>query len=148
MSTHTNEEHPFYAAFKGRFSGILRWPQLDDLWQKVLNDNHGEWYLYAVGEEPPEQPASTEEVVTFIKELDQLLRKEHDEDYCGVVYADNREAPAFIKVFDPNNLGTACGSSGIPPMPGWLISKMKPIDLPAAMPQTGSRRRWWQKIFG
>ncbi|MCK7500047.1 MAG: hypothetical protein MZW92_64195 [Comamonadaceae bacterium] len=37
---------------------------------------------------------------------DDLLRKEHREDYCGIVYADDlRPADACVKIYDPNNLG-------------------------------------------
>jgi hypothetical protein len=142
-----NSEHPYFTAFKGSFSGILRWSQLDELWQKVVSDKEGGWYIYPVGEQPPEMPATADEIEKFIPEIDRLLRKEHDEDYCGVVYADNRENPEFIKIFDPNSLGTSCSTHPIAPLPGWILSKMQPVDLPAAMPQTGSRKRWWQKIF-
>ena len=82
-----------------------------------------------------------------VQELDTLLRHEHAEDYCGIVYTDSMNHPTYIKVFDPNNLGSTCGSSGNPPLPGWILSHMQPINLPAALPQPGNRRRWWQKLF-
>ncbi len=139
--------HPYFKIFSGAFSGVLRWEQLDELWQRVRQDA-GDWYIYAVGDAPPTSPASSEQLHQFIPEIDALLHKEHDEDYCGIVYADNREAPRFIKIFDPNNIGTSCSSGHHPPpLPGWILSKMKPIDLPNAFPQTGSRKRWWSTIF-
>jgi hypothetical protein len=140
-------EHPFLHAFRGTFSGVLRWHQLDALWEQVLADPHSHWYVYAVGEEPPTAPQSTEALRKIVKELDELLRREHDEDYCGIVYADSLQHPTYIKVFDPNNLGSACGSSGNPPLPGWILSHLPPINLPAALPQPNNRRRWWQKLF-
>ncbi len=136
----------FFKAFKASFKGILRWNQLDDLWKRVKENDEG-WYIYAVGETPPDTPSSTAKLHTFVAEIDTLLRKEHDEEYCGIVYADDREKPNFIKIFDPNNLGTSCGTSSTPPLPSWILSKIKPINLPDAFQQTGSRRRWWQKIF-
>jgi hypothetical protein len=139
---------PFYKAYKGHFSGVLQWQQLDELWEKLIKEKQNDWYIYAVGEQPPQQVVTSDELKHFIQELDQLLRREHDEDYCGIVYADNREEPAFIKIFDPNNLGTSCGSSGIPPLPGWILSKIKPVDLPSAFPQPGNRKRWWKSLFG
>lgn len=139
--------NPYLETFRGRFSGIMRWPQLDALWETVRADSEG-WYIYAIGEEPPTQTASGSQVVEFIDKVDRLLREEHEEDYCGIVYADNIEKPGFIKIFDPNNLGVVCGFSDNPPLPGWVLSKMAPIDLPEAMPPPGNRRRWWQKMFG
>lgn len=140
-------EHPYFKQFKGYFNGILEWQALSQFWQTV-RENEGEgWFIYAVGETPPTTMASNQELNQFLEEVDKLLRRDHQEEYCGIVYADSREKPTFIKIFDPNNLGMVCGSSDNPPLPGWILSKLQPIDLPAAMPQTGSRRRWWQAIF-
>lgn len=142
------EPASFVEAFKGRFSGVLRWPQLDELWARVRADAEGGWYVYAVGEPPPQRPVSGEQLRRFIEEVDALLRREHEEDYCGIVYADDRERPGFIKIFDPNNLGMVCGSSEVPPLPGWILSKLPPVDLPAVLPPPGNRRRWWRRLFG
>lgn len=140
-------EHPYFKTFNGAFSGILRWQQLDELWACILEGPEG-WYIYAVGDKPPETPATSDQLKQFIPEINELLHKEHDEDYCGIVYADNREQPDFVKIFDPNNVGTSCGTGNHPPpLPGWILSKIKPIDLPNAFPQTGSRKRWWHNIF-
>jgi hypothetical protein len=140
------ESHPYLQTFRGSFMGVLRWHQLDQLWEQVLADSHS-WYVYAVGEEPPTQALSGDALRNIVQELDTLLRHEHAEDYCGIVYTDSMNHPTYIKVFDPNNLGSTCGSSGNPPLPGWILSHMQPINLPAALPQPGNRRRWWQKLF-
>lgn len=139
--------NPFQTAFKGRFENILRWEQLDVFWDVMRADAGGDWYLYAVGEPPPQQPATAAQLMTFIDEVDVLLRREHDEDYCGVVFADSTEAPAFVKIFDPNNLGVSCGFSENPPLPGWILSKLPPVDLQAAAVLPGNRRRWWRRLF-
>jgi len=139
---------PFVSAFRGSFTGLLRWPQLDELWATLLSSELSGWYIYAVGEPPPTEPANALDAELFIKEIDKLLRHEHKEDYCGIVYVDNKQAPEFIKIFDPNNLGVTCGFSDNPPLPGWIISKILPCDLPTALPGPGNRRRWWQRLFG
>lgn len=140
--------HPYLQAFRGRFWGVLRWPQLDEVWNSVLADGAPPWYVYAVGEEPPSVSLTGETLAKVVRELDVLLRHEHGEDYCGIVYADDLKHPTYIKVFDPHNLGSACGSgSSPPPLPGWILSQMPPINLPAALPQPNNRRRWWQKLF-
>lgn len=144
-----NTDNEFLRAFRGNFKSMLRWEQLDDLWQAVQGPRCGPWYVYAVGEQPPAAPCSAEQLATFIREVDALLRKEHEHDYCGIVYADDREQPTLIKIYDPNNLGSSCGSGSLPPpLPGWVLSALPPVDLPAALPPPGNRRRWWQKLFG
>jgi hypothetical protein len=142
------ETHPFLSAFRGSFSGILRWPQLDELWETVRTKKTNDWYIYAVGEIPPEQTVDSEQVEQFITEIDKLIRNEHKEDYCGLVYVDDRQDPEFIKIFDPNNMGVVCGYSDNPPLPGWILSKIQPADLPTALPAPGNRKRWWQRLFG
>lgn len=137
----------FYAAFKGSFTSALRWHHLDALWANVHQDAAGGWYIYAIGEQAPEQTVDAPQVALFIRELDQLLRDEHEEDYCGIVYADDLNEPSFIKIYDPNNLGVSCGYSDNPPLPGWVMSKLKPAAL-EAMPAPNNRRRWWQRLWG
>lgn len=138
----------FLEAFRGSFTSALRWHQLDDLWERLRLGSDQGWYLYAVGESPPVHQASREQLLRFIEEIDALLRREHDEDYCGIVYADDLLQPAFIKIYDPNNLGVVCGYSDNPPLPGWVLSRVQPCDLPAAVQPPGSRRRWWGRLFG
>ncbi len=139
---------PYMVAFKGRFENMLRWEQLDELWDVLREDAAGGWHIYAVGETPPSQAASSERLKTFLSEIDQLLRKDHGEDYCGIVYTDSIRAPQFVKIFDPHNLGVSCGYSDNPPLPGWILSKLLPVDLNAAAPLPGNRRRWWQRLLG
>lgn len=137
----------FLAAFRGRFSGVLRWEDLDVLWRAVRRMAGAGWYLYAVGEPVPTQSASAVQVDHFICELDRLLRREHREDYCGIVYVNDRAAPSLIKVFDPNNLGVQCGYSTHPPLPGWVLSLLPPVELRDAKSIAANRRRWWQALW-
>ena len=132
----------------GSFSGVLRWPQLDAFWAVLRAAAGRGWYIYGVGEPVPQAASGTDEVLRFVDEIDALLRREHDEDYCGIVYADDLQAPTLIKIFDPNNLGSSCGSSAHPPKPGWILSLQQPVDLADAMPLPNNRRRWWRRLFG
>lgn len=138
-------ETPYLSAFRGSFTSALRWPQLDALWGQVRAQPEG-WFLYAVGEPPPRAPATSADLLRFIEEIDRLLRREHDEDYCGIVYADDPAAPTMVKIYDPNNLGVSCGYSDNPPLPGWVLSRLAPVDLAAAR-QPAGRRRWWKRLF-
>jgi hypothetical protein len=139
---------PFLTAFRGSFTSTLRWHQFDALWELLRTEHADGWYLYALGEPPPAAVASADRFRLFLDEMAELLKREHDEDYCGIVYADDFHRPNFIKIFDPNNLGVSCGYSDNPPLPGWIISRLQPVDLPAAMVVPANRRRWWRRLFG
>ena len=141
-------EDPFRIAFRGRFENVLRWEQLDALWELLAKDAGGGWHIYAVGEQPPALPSSSELLQKFLVEISELLRREHVETYCGIVYTDSTTAPEFVKIFDPHNLGVSCGYSDDPPLPGWILSKLPPVDLKAPAPIPGNRRRWWRRLFG
>ena len=142
--THTD---PFVEGFRGSFISMMRWPQLDTLWEVLQRKANAGWYVYAIGESPPDKPLTAEQMITFLVEIHDLLHKEHEEDYCGIVYADNPEAPAFVKIYDPNNLGVTCGYSDNPPLPGWTLSLIPPCDLEHALPPPGNRKRWWKRLF-
>jgi hypothetical protein len=142
-----SQTSPFVTAFNGSFLGILRWPQLDEFWEVLRADAGGGWYLYAIGEPPPLAPASADEVTRFVNEIGPMLRREYREDHCGIVYVDDLRKPAFVKIYDPHNLGVVCGYSNNPPLPGWIMSKLAPVDLQAAA-MTGQRKRWWRALFG
>lgn len=130
---------------EGRLWSVMSWEQLTAFWQRI--DPTAGWYLYAVGETPPETPASAEGAADFVQRIDALLRREHHEKYCGIVYADDLEQPSFVKVYDPNHLGSSCGSGKHALLPGWIMSRVPPIDLKPARPAPEGRRRWWQAFI-
>lgn len=132
----------FDRLFDGTLYSLLSWKQLSDFWERV--DTEAGWYLYALGEDRPEEPADAEHVAAFTREIDTLLRREHHEDYCGIVYADNLDNPSIIKIYDPNHLGTSCGSSKHRILPGWVMSRMPPSDLAPSHLVPQNRKRWWQ----
>lgn len=140
----------FDALFDGRLFSILSWTQLDVFWRKL--DPGAGWFLYAVGQERPSTPAEAHQVTAFVQQLDSLLRKEHPEDYCGIVYTDDVDDPRLIKVYDPHNLGSVCGTMGKERvLPGWVISRVPPSDLTPSHAVPQNRRRWWQQftdLFG
>lgn len=137
------------SAFENKLNGmlysLLSWDQLAAFWTRL--DTDAAWYLYAVGEAVPTQPASSEQVKTFVREIDLLLRRDHDESYCGIVYADDVNQPTFVKIYDPNNLGVSCGSSKVAILPGWVMSQVPPVDLKPLVVPAG-RKRWWQSLVG
>ena len=135
----------FERLYAGRLYGLVSWTQLEAFWDRL--DPGVGWYLYAVGEAPPAAPSSGEDARRFMTRVHDLLREEHREDYCGIVFADDLERPSMVKIYDPNNLGVSCGYSDNPPLPGWVMSLIPPVDLPAAQAPK-ARQHWWQQLFG
>jgi hypothetical protein len=142
---HPFKNPDFDTLFDGTLYSLLSWDQLAAFWQRL--DPEGGWYLYALGEARPETPADADHVLTFVREIDSLLRKEHHEDYCGIVYTDDIEQPRLIKIYDPNHLGTSCGSSHQKILPGWIMSRTPPSDLDPSHHVPQNRRRWWQGVL-
>ena len=137
----------FLQKYRGFLGGVMKWDDLTNLWTCIRLQADTDWYVYAVGEAVPEQTANREQLLQFIQSMDELLHKEHDEDYCGIVYVDDAKNPEFVKIYDPNNLGVVCGFSDNPPLPGWVMSLQKPEDLELAFPPPAGRKSWWKKIF-
>ncbi len=137
----------YVSAFRGNFTSTMRWPDLDDFWKVLKARADDNWFIYAVGETPPNTASGKGHFLNFIDKIDELLHKDHDEDYCGIVYVDDKEAPEFVKIFDPNNLGVSCGYSENPPLPGWILSRVQPVELETALNPPKNRQRWWQQLF-
>lgn len=137
----------YLSAFKGGFTSTMRWHDLDAFWDVLKSQADDCWYIYAVGETPPGFTVDKPQLLKFIDNINELLRKDHDEDYCGIVYVDDKETPSFIKIFDPNNLGVSCGFSDNPPLPGWILSRIQPVELESALNPPKVRQRWWLQLF-
>ena len=136
----------FQRLYTGRVWSVMGWDQLTAFWKRI--DPAAGWYLLAVSVSPAPTLADAATVATFIERIDTLLRNEHHESYCGIVYADDLDNPRLIKIYDPNNLGSSCGSSKNPPGPGWIMSRDAPNELPSSHPVPENRKRWWQRLRG
>lgn len=120
---------------------MLHWQQLDALWEKVKT---GAWYFYQLGESLPPSALSGAQLEQRVDALNELLHKEHDYPYCGIVYVDDEERPTLIKVYDPNQIGSSCSGNTPPAPPGWILSLEPPALIEIHSPITASRKRWWQ----
>ena len=142
------ESSEFDRQYNGLLYSVMRWDQLTVFWASIKVD--AGWYIYAVGQNLPVAPSPADKVRQFTSEIDDLLRREHHEDYCAIVYADDLDQPNFIKIYDPNHLGSSCGSSATKSsvLPGWIMSLVAPQELQANGFVTGQRKRWWQTFVG
>jgi hypothetical protein len=150
VTTGNSPTTEFQRLYTGRLWSVMAWEQLTALWQRI--DPAAGWYLLAVGVSLAPTSgmatANAEDVSAFIERIDALLRAEHHESYCGIVYADDLENPRLIKIYDPNNLGSSCGSSKNPPLPGWIMSRLPPDEIIAIRAAPENRKRWWQGLLG
>ena len=137
----------FLEQLNAKSYGILRWDQLDTIWKK-LEAGSQPWFIYQVGDALPESSIEGDKLHDALAALNQLLRQEHEHDYCGIVYVNDLDDPTFVKVFDPNNLGSSCGCSGKKFSPRWVISQIKPEKIEDDVPLPNNRKKWWKKIFG
>lgn len=138
---------PFLTAFRGSFTSLMSWAQLEAFWDTIRARADAGWYVYCIGEPVPTAPLTGPQVQKFLDEIHDLLQRDHDEDYCGIVYTDSKTDPSFVKIFDPNNLGVSCGSSKNPPLPGWTMTLIPPAHLESKRPLPEGRRRWWQGLW-
>lgn len=146
--TDSDDQTPDFAQrLEGKFTGILRWEQLEALWD-AINGSGKAWFLYQIGNELPSLPLKGDGLRHALQELDRLLRTDHEHDYCGIVYADRPAEPTLVKVYDPNNLGYSCGSSGLKIPPRWIISLQRPTEILDDAPTPKNRQRWWRRLFG
>lgn len=135
------EANAFRARLGGTFEGIMTWPQLDALWQRV---RIGRWFVYPTDEPPPDEPAAGEPLAATIDAIDATLRRDHEYDYCGIVYADDADAPTLIKIYDPRNLGTSCSHGGAPIPPRWILSIARPASIEEPAHEPAHRWRLWR----
>lgn len=94
------------------------------------------------------QPCRLTQLRRFIDRLDAELRVRHDKKICGIVYTDSSTNPAFVKIYHPDKLGSVCGFSEIPPLPGWTLSRLPPIALEADRPSITWPRGGWRSLTG
>ncbi len=120
----------YLTQFQGRFIGIMKWQDCDALLEKLSKNPAKDWYFYDTNSSAPQATIKADELTKALVSIHDIIKNQHQERYCGIVYVDDLESPSFVKIFHPNNLGKSCGSSENPPIPQWLLSKTKPpVDV-------------------
>ena len=138
----------FINALNDRFSGVLNWQQLKELWDFVRREAGAGWYVYAIGEPVPDAPRNAADIERFLAAIETLLRHDLRDDSCtGVVYVDSRQKPSLIKIYDPFHMGSACSRSQTAPLPGWILTRFRPTELKADRVLPENRRRWWRELW-
>lgn len=136
----------FDKKLNGLLYGLMQWSDWDAMRERLLATPNIRWFVYAVGDAIPERPLSASGFKTALAEIDALLRRDHGEVYLGIIYADDLEYPSLVKIYDPNNLGSACGSIGHKVPPGWVLSTVPPTTIKTSALLPGNRCRWWNAL--
>jgi hypothetical protein len=110
----------YLAQFQDRFIGIMQWEDCHALFEKLSN-NSNDWYLYNTSKVVPKTVVNANDFLNAINNIKKVIKSEHQERYCGIVYTNDLNNPDFVKIFHPNNLGKSCGSSEIPIV--WIVAK-------------------------
>ena len=136
----------YQALSEGRLLGVLKWPHFETLWAYLGTHPDG-WYVWDLQKpDVPEQTLGVEQFRSFLEVSEAYLRDRHRVEHFGVIYTDNLEAPSFMKIYDPKNMGSACNTSGEPVAPRWIVSLVKPIQITAApLPPKKGFRRFFQR---
>jgi hypothetical protein len=119
----------YWQSFQGYFSGVLKWEDMDRLWALLKAGPEG-WFVFDTRQPCPDEPLEPDAFIVFLADSEVYLRARHEYGYCGFIYVDNLEDPAFIKLFDPKRMGSSCGCSGELILPRWIISRIAPEALP------------------
>ncbi len=136
----------YEAKLNGPLHGLLQWEAWDRLADALRGETAARWHVVMAGADAPAEPLSPHVLALLLDEIGALLRKDHQESYLGIVYVDDPDSPSLIKIYDPNNLGSSCGSIGYKIEAGWVLSLDRPSTLVSAVPLPGNRRRWWQAL--
>lgn len=138
----------FIDALNDRFSGVLSWQELQELWDAVLREANAGWYIYAIGEPLPHSPCSAADIERFLAAIDNLLEHDLREESCnGIVCADSRENPLLLKIYDLFHMGSACRRGAAAPLSGWILTRVPPTELKTDRVLPENRRRWWRELW-
>lgn len=137
----------YWSSFRGPFNGLLKWHDMDVLWEFLKTSPEG-WYVFDMLEAPPTHTTPGAELLIFLSESRQFLCKRHRADYCGLIYVDNNDTPEFIKIFDPKNMGTACGCSDKIILPRWTLTRIRPDAIVTTTSEPARKAGWFWQGFG
>ena len=136
----------FESKLNGTLYGLMQWADWEQLQHRLRSEVSTRWYVTAAGAESPDAPLTPDALRQVVDAVAGLLKKDHLEDYLGIVYVDDVADPTLIKIYDPNNLGSSCGSIGYKVQPGWVLSLDPPVRVTTPVPLPGNRQRWWASL--
>lgn len=135
---------PFWRAYGGRFAGVPSWSGFDAFWAR-FEAAGGDWYVFDPSGDAPDAPSA--DVAGALTEARACVEQMRSRSFCGAVFADDLEAPTFVKVFDPYKMGGVCGGSGDRVLPRWIFSRIAPDALPL-LPDVPEKKGFFARLVG
>jgi len=127
----------YWRRYQARSTGLLHWPAVDALWPRLAAST-GPWYVYDLQSLPPATPLTAAGFAAFLPIAEALVNTRRDRSHSGAIYIDTPANPAFVKIFDPANMGTSCGGDHDLILPRYILSHHLPDPKPAsAAPKKG-----------
>lgn len=127
LRTETFHKH-LHRFAKWAIYGVIHWEQWDVLCENIRSSGEA-WYVYGVGHGVPDAPIAGASLSCALDEIGAFLKRDHDEEYLVIVYADDLSNATLVKIHDPNNLRATCGSSGRHIPPGWVLGRPPPSQI-------------------
>lgn len=143
----TNAKLPdtmFWHRYNGRFSGLPTWPGFDAFWRR-FEASGGDWYVFDPARDAPGAPHP--DIASALAEARACVEQARSRGFCGAVFADDLEAPDFVKVFDPDQMGGVCGGSRERVLPKWIFSRIAPDPLPL-IPAAPAKKGLFARLTG
>lgn len=139
------DAHTFAERLNGRFDGLIRLHDLDQLCQHVAARDG--WFLVEPGRESPVSPVNGEAARCHLERLVEEILTEERGVWTTMVYAQSFEQPDIIKVFHPRRAGCGCGGKG-GVLPWWVMTRVAPGVVPAwEHCPTLDRPSWWRQLL-
>ncbi len=132
----------FWRAYGGKFAGLPTWAGFDAFWQRFETAG-GAWYVFDPSGDAPAEPCA--DIARARAEARACVEQARARSFCGTVFADDLEAPSFVKVFDPYRMGGVCGGSGERVLPRWIFSRTRPDPLPL-LPPTPAKKGFFARL--
>lgn len=122
-------DNVFTEQANGNLSGLLSWPEFDEVCERIKHDTRTGWFVYDLDERPPLHTTTGDELKRFISSLNTRIHTQYARQHCGIAFTDSISEPCILKIFNPKLLKSICNVYGTSPVHGWVISREPPIDL-------------------
>jgi len=114
---------------QGNLYGLLSWEDFDRVCEYISNADDHSWFIYEIDKPLPDSATSNVERTEFVESLNSCIHTQYSRKHCGIAFVDSIKSPSILKVFNPKLLKSICNIYGSSPIHGWVISRIKPVNL-------------------
>ena len=114
---------------QGNLYGLLDWADFDRVCKQICDATDQGWFIYEIDKPLPDRASTNIETTEFVESLNSSVHAEYSREHCGIAFVDSIDSPTILKVFNPGLLKSICNVYGSSPVHGWVISRIKPVEL-------------------